>query len=172
MLIASRFPLSPLDLELPRFDAQFPANIQGARLPDGITLVGLRVPAYDSKQRGLLERAWDWIECTAARLAKGPAVMLGDFNTSARSLRSPAAARFKALIGSGWQRAAPQGSASYFSPKGLTSEIDHVLFTRSCMVKHARYVLDAGGYRLAGASGALSDHAALCCAVELASAQQ
>ena len=165
VLIASREPLSPLDLELPRFDAQFPANIQGARLPDGMTLVGLRVPAYDGKTPGLMDKAWDWIERTAARLANGPAVMLGDFNTSERARRSPAGPRFRALLASGWQRAAPGGGASYFSPKGLTSEIDHVLFTRSCMVKDARYVLEAGGFRLAGAAGALSDHAALCCAV-------
>lgn len=59
VLIASREPLSPLDLELPQFDEQFPANIHGARLPNGIAIVGLRVPAYGSKERGVLERAWD-----------------------------------------------------------------------------------------------------------------
>jgi endonuclease/exonuclease/phosphatase (EEP) superfamily protein YafD len=172
VLIASRVPLSTLDLERPQFDEQFPANIHGARLPNGIAVVGLRVPAYGWKERGLLEGAWDWIECTAARLADGPAVIVGDFNTSEYARSSPARKRFRALLESGWQRAVPHGSASYFSPKGLTSEIDHVLFTRSCVVKDARYVLEASGFRLAGAPEALSDHAALSCTVGLASAQE
>ena len=172
VLIASREPLSPLDLELPRFDAQFPANIQGARLPNGIALVGLRVPAYDWKTPGLLEKAWDWILDTAASLADGPAVMVGDFNTSEHARRSAARARFEALLASGWQRAAARGRGSYFSPKGSTSEIDHVLFTPSCAVTDARYVLEAGGFPLAGTPTALSDHAALCCAVELVDARE
>jgi hypothetical protein len=172
VLIASRGPLSPLDIDPPRFDDQFPANIQGARLPNGIALVGLRVPSYDWKDPGLLELAWDWILGTAASLADGPAVMVGDFNTSEHARRSVARARFEALLASGWQRAAARGRGSYFSPKGSTSEIDHVLFTPSCAVTDARYVLEAGGFPLAGTPTALSDHAALCCDVKLANAHE
>src|SRR5438105_3578547 len=50
VLIASRRPLQPLELPLPRFDLQFPANISAATA-DGLSVIGIRIPWYSGPNR-------------------------------------------------------------------------------------------------------------------------
>lgn len=162
VLIASRLPLKPLELRLPEFDRQFPANILGVEVPSvGITIVGVRIPWYDKQDAGLVEPAWTWLESTATTFVNEAAVIMGDLNVGPESGRSRGGEHFRRILQSGWHRAMPKESASYISHNGQQSEIDHVLGTWLCGFENARYVTRSGAYHLAGAPDAISDHAAL-----------
>jgi len=156
VLIASRLPLEPLAIALPTFDREFPPNILSVTIPAArLRLIGLRIPAYTAKDRPSLVAAWDWLESTMAGLHDAPTVVLGDFNAN------PASPRFQRILAAGWRRAIPVGDTSYFGHKGRRSEIDHILCNSACDFADARYVIEAGGWCLAGGEAALSDHAAL-----------
>ncbi len=168
VLIASRLPLLPLAIEGPAFDQQFRANIAAVSLPSiGLTIVGVRVPAYAAKQSAFLIQAWDWLESTAAMLRLSAAVMLGDLNASAASPDSRGGGHFRRILASGWQRAAPAEVATYFGHGGRTSVIDHIVATERCILSEAACVKSAKGFAFCDAQDALSDHAALRCRVEL-----
>lgn len=162
VLIASCLPLRPVELTLPDFDRQFPANVAAAAIPAaGITLLGVRMPMYQGATAPLLPLAWDWLECTARNLAQDAAVIVGDLNTSMAATGSRRRPQFHAILASNWRRAEPAQGPSWFGRHGLTSEIDHALHTARVGIADARFVRHAGGYCLAGADNALSDHAAL-----------
>lgn len=162
VLIASRFPLAPMTLELSTFDRQFPANLLGVTLPSlGLTILAVRVPAYGDKTSHLLFSAWDWIEATAASLRTRPAIIIGDLNVQVSSIPSRGGAHFRRILANGWHRAAP-GGATFFGYKGKTSEIDHVLSTSHCILGDATCVQNS----------AISDHAALVCRVELSDSRE
>ncbi len=168
VLVASRVPIEPMALTLPSFDRQFPANIAAVLVPSiGVKLIGLRVPMYQKATAGLLPRAWDWLENTAHALVNQPVVMVGDLNTSIHATGSRLRPQFQRILASGWRRAEPADGPSYFGTNGATSEIDHVLHTQHIGVTGARFVRTVGGYSLAGRSGAMSDHAALCFSIRL-----
>lgn len=157
VLIASKFPLAPMALDLPTFDQQFPSNILGVRLPSlGLSIVGVRVPAYANKTAHFLFSAWDWLETTAASLKRSPTIIIGDLNVQTSSAASRAGAHFRRILANGWHRAAP-GEATFFGHKGKVSEIDHILATDHCILSEVRVQKHAA-----------SDHAALVCRVELA----
>jgi endonuclease/exonuclease/phosphatase family metal-dependent hydrolase len=162
VLIASRLPLERDSLSLPDFDHQFRANMVVARLPEvGLRILGLRVPAYKSQQRAQLLRAWQWLENAAVGLRESPAVILGDLNIRPTCGRTGVGAYFHRILESGWQRAAPTDGYSFLGLSGRRSDIDHVLVTAHCNTRCAKYVPSVSDFTLAGASGALSDHAAL-----------
>ena len=162
VLMASRVPLQPLALPLPDFDRQFPDNVAAAAIPSaGITLIGVRVPMYQGATAHLLPLAWDWLEAASRDLAQDAAVIVGDLNTSVIATGVRRRPQFHGILNSGWRRSEPAQGPSWFGRHGLTSEIDHVLHTARVGVTDARFVRHAGGYRLAGADDALSDHAAL-----------
>jgi len=166
VLIASRIPFEPLELELPAFDQHFPANIAAVWFPDtGLRVVGLRVPAYTGEEAALVSKAWDWIEATAEALRDRPAVLVGDFNTSVDATGARARPQWARILASGWRRAEPIDGPSYFGSSGNQSEIDHLLATWRCKLERAAFVRRVGGYCLAGEEGALSDHAVLACEV-------
>lgn len=162
VLIASRLPLLPLDIRLPDFDRQFPSNVLCVRVPSaGISIVGVRVPWYDRQDVGLVVHAWEWLESTAAALSNQPSIILGDLNVGLKSSRSRGGEHFRRILRSGWQRAAPNETASYFGDDVHHSEIDHVLGTNLCGFNNARYVTELDGYLFAGGNDSISDHAAL-----------
>jgi hypothetical protein len=162
VLIASKHPLEPLDIRLPDFDLQFPANVIGVHIPSaGLSIVGVRIPWYVKQDTGLVFAAWDWLESTAATLLDRPAVILGDLNVGLKSNRSRGGEHFRRILSSGWQRATPVGTASYFGAGEKRSEVDHVLSNGLCRVRNAWYVTELGGHTLAGGIDAISDHAAL-----------
>ncbi len=162
VLIASKHPLEPLDIRLPDFDLQFPSNVVGVRIPSaGVSIVGVRVPWYVKQDAGLVFAAWDWLESTAATLLDRPVVILGDLNVGLKSNRSRGGEHFRRILSSGWQRATPVGTASYFGAAEKRSEVDHILSNGLCGLHDARYVTELGEYVLAGQSDAISDHAAL-----------
>ena len=168
VLIASRLPLVPLAIEIPTFDQQFRANIAAVSLPSiGLSIVGVRVPAYAAKESTSLIQAWEWLESTAAMLRHSAAVMLGDLNLSAASPDSRGGGHFRRILASGWQRGTPVDGATYFGHGGRTSEIDHILATDRCVLSDATSVKSARGFAYCDALDGLSDHAALQCRVEL-----
>ena len=126
VLIASKLPLSPLNLDLPKFDQQFPANLLAVRLPSvGLSLLGVRIPAYETAH--LLLSAWGWLEATASILKNNPSVIIGDFNVQV-SGNSRASKCFRRILADEWHRAEP-GGATFLGYKGRISEIDHVIAT-------------------------------------------
>lgn len=162
VLIASRSPLQPLDIPLPDFDRQFPANVLCVGVPSvGISIVGVRIPWYDKQDLGLVISAWDWLEKTAASLVDQSAVIIGDLNVGLKSRRERGGEHFRKILQSGWHRATPADSASFFGGDGGTSEIDHIMGTNSCRFTGAHYVTKTGSYEFAGGQDPISDHAAL-----------
>jgi hypothetical protein len=77
VLVASKLPLAPLTLDLPTFDQQFPANLLGVTLRSlGLSVLGVRVPAYSGRTAHLLFPAWEWLEATTASLKRSPSVII------------------------------------------------------------------------------------------------
>ena len=161
ILIASRLLLEPFPLPLPDFDRQFPPNILCATIPAaGLRVLGVRIPAYIRKDKPLILPSWDWLESTLPGLHDMPTVVAGDLNANVDSPRAQGD-HFRRILADGWRRCAPKGQGSYFSVKGRWSDIDHLLCNGDLDFADARYVTEAGGWNLAGAAGALSDHAAV-----------
>jgi hypothetical protein len=159
LLLASRLPLEPMKIDLPEFDAQFPSNLAACLVPStGLSLIGIRIPAYSADQRPLLKLSWDWLEATAEKLADRTAVIIGDLNVGLASRASVGGEHFRRICEGGWRRAQPAGQFSFYGRSDRCSEIDHLLATSHCECREAAYVLDAGGFRLAAADDALSDH--------------
>jgi hypothetical protein len=112
----------------------------------------------------MLDQAWKWVEDLAATMIEGRAIIAGDLNTPASGARSRP--ELQRMLASGWHRAEPTGAGSFFSQGGQACDIEHVLATPDCLLTDAEYVTSVNGYILAGAPGALSDHAAVVCIVE------
>jgi endonuclease/exonuclease/phosphatase family metal-dependent hydrolase len=162
VLMACRHQLHPLDVKLPDFDRQFPANVLCALLPTvNLSVIGVRVPWYDGSDMPMVFRAWDWLEAAAAALAGRPAVILGDLNVGLKSGHARGGDHFRRMLASGWHRAEPSEGASFYTSGGGASEIDHILGSGSCHFGVARYVASLGQHKLAGCENAISDHAAL-----------
>jgi len=151
-----------LDIRLPDFDRQFPSNVLCVGVPlAGVSIVGVRVPWYNGENVGLVVNAWDWLESTAAALLNRPSIILGDLNAELKSNRSRGGEHLRRIMQSGWHRAAPKETASFFSNAGQNSEIDHILGTDLCGFDNARYITELDGHLFAGGKNAISDHAAL-----------
>jgi|MTBAKMStandDraft_1061839.scaffolds.fasta_scaffold30278_2 endonuclease/exonuclease/phosphatase family metal-dependent hydrolase len=162
VFIVSKIPLVPMLLELPSFDKQLPSNLLGVELPSiGISVIGVRVPAYKVKTKSLLTKAWDWIEKTSSLFKDSPTIILGDFNLSHMSVRSIGSGHFERILRSGWHRAEPNGGATFFGYNGKKSEIDHIIGTTHCRFSDEEIVMKANGYSLAGSPDSISDHAVL-----------
>ena len=162
ILIASRFPLEPFPLPFPDFDRQFPPNILCVTIPAaGIRVLGIRIPAYIGEDKPYISRSWDWLESTLSGLHDAPTIVAGDFNVNVDSRRAKGGDHFRRILANGWHRSAPKGQGSYFGPNGRRAEIDHILCNSGLSFADARYVTEAGGFQLAGTTGALSDHAAV-----------
>jgi len=168
ILIASRIPLLPLDIEFPDFDQQFPSNLLGVTLPSvGLTVLGVRVPAYHGNTVPLLFQAWQWLEATAASLKIKPTVILGDLNVAITSNRGRAGDYFRRILANGWYRATPSDSPTFFSHTGRKTEIDHILASSQCIISSAKVLQKTSGFSIAGFPDAISDHAILQCNIEI-----
>jgi Endonuclease/Exonuclease/phosphatase family len=165
VLVAARVPIVPLQLELPAFDRQFPSNICGALVPSiGLSIVGVRVPAYKSDQAPFLVASWEWLETTAAKLNGSRALIVGDLNVTTRSSSSRGGDHFRRILASGWHRAST--GESFFGRNGEATDIDHALATRCCIFSDAECIRSQPGFDLCGSPTAISDHAALICRIE------
>lgn len=162
VLVASRVPMVPDPYPRPRFDHQFPANVVIVRFPaPGLRVMALRIPSYAPRQRALIAQSWDWLEQAAQAFSGERTVIVGDLNCTAATPRQKYGDHLKRIVDLGWTLATPATGASYFGLNGRTSVIDHLLLSPACVAEDASFVMAAGGFRLAGAPGALSDHAAL-----------
>jgi hypothetical protein len=162
ILIASKHELRPLDIELPAFDKQFPANVLSVVLPViDLSIIGVRIPWYVRSDVPLVLEAWDWLLTAAARLADRPALILGDLNAGITSGRARGGEHFRRILQSGWHRATPATGSSFYGSTGNVSEIDHILGTAQCSFGAVRYVTEIGQYEFAGSKTAISDHAVL-----------
>jgi len=170
ILILSRLPLLPLNIDLPDFDRQFPSNLLGITLPTvGLNVVAVRVPAYARTTAPLLPKAWDWLESIAASLKEQPGIIMGDLNVSLKTSPSRGGIHLRRIMDDGWQRAEPAEGSTFFGHNGRNSEIDHILATKHCTLTDSVVIRQIAGYPLAGLPGALSDHAMLQCRIEISS---
>lgn len=169
LLVASRV---EVDLDagvlLPNFDHQFPANILAVRFPAAdLRVIALRVPAYKAQQRQLTELSWRWLEHIAGEVASGAAVIVGDLNVPSTATTGAGFEGLRRIVSNNWAIAPVANAPSYFSPRGTKSTLDYLLHTSAVGVRSAAFVASCGGFCLAGAGGALSDHAALVATVEV-----
>jgi hypothetical protein len=157
VLIVSKLPLVPMPLKMPTFDGTFPANLLGIRLVSiGLSVVGLRIPAYSGKTAHLLLPAWEWLEATTASLRNSPSVIIGDLNLETSAMASRGGDHFRRILANGWHRATPNRPTFFIGDRGV-SEIDHILATSHCIITDAKCFQDS----------AISDHAALVCQIEV-----
>jgi hypothetical protein len=134
VLVASRVAVEPLEIALPTFDQQFPANLLPVRFPESrLSVLAVRVPAYAGKERYLLAQAWEWLETTAGTLKNCPTLIMGDLNASL-SKPSPGREYLRRILDAGWTRATPAGGAIYFGrgdQRSITSSRPLHAFSRS-----------------------------------------
>ncbi len=165
ILIASRFPIQPLNVCLPDFDLQFPSNVLCVSVPSiNISIVGVRIPSYKGEDAGLIFKAWEWLESASTSLIDRPSIILGDLNVDLNKkklYRSKGEDYFRRILELGWHRAIPKGAASYYGNRGDRSEIDHILGTNLCKFNDARYIKELNSFLFAGGKDEISDHAAL-----------
>jgi endonuclease/exonuclease/phosphatase family metal-dependent hydrolase len=142
----------------PRRVARFtPVTIPAA----GIRVLGIHIPAYIGEDKPYISRSWDWLESTLSGLHDAPTIVAGDFNVNVDSRRAKGGDHFRRILANGWHRSAPKEQGSYFGPNGRRAEIHHILCNSGLSLADTRYVTEAGGFQLAGTTGALSDHAAV-----------
>jgi endonuclease/exonuclease/phosphatase family metal-dependent hydrolase len=166
VLIASKFSVEPGDIVAPPIAPSVPSNALHVRLPAiGLEVLGVRIPAFKSKA-ALRRACWDWLLETATTVKESPFVILGDLNTDPKYPKARCGNRIGMMVESGWQHAAPQSGASYWTPNGDEVRIDHAFASPRLTVRSASYVVEQVGYRYVG-KAALSDHAALVVDVEL-----
>lgn len=82
ILAASRQPIVKVELDPPLFAPSTWLEVE--HVESGLTLVGVRLPAWDGNDAGLRRVTWRWMVEQFDRLATAPAVVLGDFNTEMR----------------------------------------------------------------------------------------
>ena len=168
VLIVSRVAIERLPLAVPSFDRHLPSNVLAVGVPSaGLSLIGVRIPAYESRDQDKLAKSWEWLAALAQDLARRPALILGDLNVSLDTPPRRMGGLFRDILEKGWHRAEPAGGASFFGHGGRQSEIDHMLGTQSCIFADAALVTKVGGIDLARAPGAISDHAALIARVSI-----
>lgn len=167
VLVVSRMPIEPMAIDPPAFDRQFPSNVQGVTVASlGLNVLGVRVPAYGGRTAPLLVKAWEWLERAAAAMRDQPAVIIGDLNVSSAVGNTRVGRSFRQIMENGWSRANPPEAATFFGHHGRKSEIDHILVTRQCQIRHPAVIRAVPGFVLAGAPGSISDHGLLCCDIE------
>ncbi len=159
LLVASRFPVVVKSLPPSTVDDHLSAN--ALRVDIGaLRLLAIRVPAYKGGREH--RNAWTWLAGIAEEMQRtgGPAIVVGDLNTSMSATGARRVDAFHQLLENGWTRTQPEGVGS-FAREGAWYEIDHVLTTKTCRISDARYVVTTPSYELAGTPSSLSDHAAL-----------
>lgn len=164
VLIASRRPIEQVELQVPTHEPHLRTNVLGV-LTEELTIVGMRVPAYDGLEAPHLLAAWEWVCEVAARLCERPAVILGDLNVSLNSLGYQKGRHLQSILANGWTRVATVGP-TYHGRNGVRTEIDYVLVTRRCRATHPVVLTGIDEYSLCGQTNSISDHAALMCDLE------
>jgi hypothetical protein len=90
-----------------------------------------------------------------------PTIVAGDFNVAWIRGEQKAAITSAGFSPTAGTPPLPKGKEATSAPKGRCSVTDHILCNDGLTFADARYVAEAGGFQLAGTTGALSDHAAV-----------
>ena len=164
VLIASRLPARRVELSVPRIDRWFHTNVLGVEIErQGITIVGLRIPTYKTRDAAVRLKCWNWVQNLAASLASRPAIIIGDLNVTADSLTTLGGGDpLRSLRATGWEFTTPAAEVSYVGPTGAGLSLDHAFISSKCAIESVQYVAQCGEQVLMGREPvALSDHAAL-----------
>lgn len=166
VLIASRTPITPGEIQAPLISPAFPSNVLHVCIPGmGFEVLGLRVPMPLNPE--IRNKYWNWIYETAQQLRDCPAIILGDLNNDTGAKGPEGGVRFNQLKAGGWYRA-PASGKSYWSKDGsVESRLDHALFSPHFEVSRAEYISEHGPFLFANTKPAnynpkaMSDHAIL-----------
>jgi exodeoxyribonuclease-3 len=132
------------------------------------TLIGIRAPAY--KATSDVKSYWAGLMGILDGIATQRIVVVGDLNGDPDDSQSVGGKQLKLLRDKGWKVPVPTGEWSYMSSDGRsTSRIDHVLASPSIGGATASYLPVVNGTVAAGPKGSnpISDHAIICCEVDL-----
>ena len=158
ILIASKQALKPIEPSpLLLNDGIGESNFLRVHLVEsGLELVGIRVPAYQSKQ--LRCSYWERLVALIGTPPGNPVIYIGDLNADKDS-KHEGSAYLSELLARGWNIPTPDGSWSHTSG----SRIDHVIASPSLKIRSASYLTELDGLELASkpVGEAVSDHAAL-----------
>jgi endonuclease/exonuclease/phosphatase family metal-dependent hydrolase len=173
LLIASHDRRQPYQLTVPDIHRSVPPNVLAVSLENsGVTVLGFRMPAFDSKDRALKRKTWDWLIGEAGRLRDRPAVIVGDFNTAPGDSKAYCGDCLDELVASGWQHARPASGYSWRHARWKNErQIDHVFLSAPLVPKRAEYLWEFERLAPAGTSRriGLPDHAMLVCEFDLKS---
>jgi endonuclease/exonuclease/phosphatase family metal-dependent hydrolase len=144
-------------------------NFLHVQLDMSMELLGMRVPCY--KLVGEKDDYWRQMVSVLAPFANRRFVVIGDFNLDPNEPKcEPATVRphLAELRRQGWRFVSPEGDWSYRSVKEsvVTSRLDHVIASKSVVIRRAQYMCHLDGVPVCGSKGAVSDHAPLLVDVE------
>jgi len=158
VLVASRFAFEVGALSGPAVTDAGISNFLHVRFRDQrLELVGVRVPAYDSRERA---EYWQCLSNLISETVDRPMMFVGDFNADPTNKRSAGGRAMATLIAGGWQIPAAIGDWSYCSSRAQT-RIDHAIVAPELFTLSAEYCHSIGGVECAGTGAALYDHAPL-----------
>jgi exonuclease III len=130
ILIATRGTHCRCELILPEIHPSVRSNILQVVLPDGLTIIGFRMPAFNAKDRPLKRLVWNWLLSEADRLRGSSAIIVGDFNTAPADPRAQCGDCLEELVQSGWQHPRPASGYSWRGLTGAERQIDHIFLSR------------------------------------------
>ncbi len=168
VLIASRMPLKKGTLSGPPIHKSIPSNVLHVVVDElDLDLVGIRIPDY-SRDPETRRACWDWVLSIREQLNARNSMMIGDFNTDPKYPPSRCGDRIEMLSHKGWECASPEEGVSYWSLKGSPCRIDHAFVSGNAIIRRSAYIAACGEYVLASVNhDGLSDHAAICVALDL-----
>jgi exonuclease III len=170
LLIASRDAQRRHELLAPDIHPSVPSNVLEVCLVSlGITVLGFRMPAFDSKDHALKRRTWNWLLGEAERLRGGSGLIVGDFNTAPGDSEVKCGDCLDKLVQRGWQHVRPKSGYSWRHPRSKTGrQIDHIFLSASLAPRKVEYLWEFERLAPEGRSGKVGspDHAMLVCEFE------
>jgi Endonuclease/Exonuclease/phosphatase family len=167
LLIATRVAHQTCDLIVPKIHSSVPSNVLKIALEGGLTIIGVRIPAFVGKDCRSLKRAtWTWLLGEADRLRDCPAIIVGDFNTAPGDPRDDCGDCLEELVHGGWQHSRPMSGCSWRSRTGTERQIDHIFLSkclRSTRVEYQWSYQEMTRPLGASVKPGIPDHAMLLC---------
>lgn len=141
VLIVSNQTLSRGPLRAPAIHPSVPPNALEAILePNGLHVVGFRLPVFEGADRPLKRQTWNWLLSELDRLRGWPAWVAGDFNTAPNDPASRCGDCFAALLQSGWQTGTPTADCSWrHAGSGAERQIDHLFLSPAMLLARSEY---------------------------------
>lgn len=164
ILIASRQRFDRGHVVAPRIHSSVPPNVLHVEGPNGMQVLGFRMPAFNWADRELKRATWKWLLTAAQELQGYPAVIAGDFNTAASDGAKDCGDCIQQLVDQGWRHVQPESGFSFrHARSGSERCIDHLFASRMIDAGRAEYSWQFTQHGEEAASGKVGvpDHAML-----------